>query len=185
VVDEGQGFRRPELVDGRRGVREEYRVNVPSRKSYIYYSKYYYLIAERYYLIAERKRDKERERIFEEEEEEEEESFVLIEGEKCVHFNSKRGTSSLVRLFLFHLFFCMNCLSQEVSSSFRRRTAHDSALDELVVVNFGRHENDVVRDIHLSRRHGIVFLLPRATSSSIRVVSPRLGGKKSITSREN
>ena len=97
MVDEGQGFRRPELVDGRRGVREEYRVNAPSRKSYIYYSKYYYLIAERYYLIAERKRDKERERerererIFEEEEEEEE-SFVLIEGEKCVHFNSKRGT---------------------------------------------------------------------------------------------
>ena len=185
MVDEGQGFRRPELVDGRRGVREEYRVNVPSRKSYIYYSKYYYLIAERYYLIAERKRDKERIFEEEEEEEEEEESFVLIEGEKCVHFNSKRGTSSFSETLSFPSFFCMNCLSQEISSSFRRRTAHDSALDELVVVNFGRHENDVVRDIHLSRRHGIVFLLPRATSSSIRVVSPRLGGKKSITSREN
>ena len=55
----GQGFRRPELVDGRRSVREEYRVNAPSRKSYIYYSKYYYLIAERYYLIS---REEERQR---------------------------------------------------------------------------------------------------------------------------
>ena len=105
MVDEGQGFRRPELVDGRRGVREEYRVNAPSRKSYIYYSKYYYLIAERYYLIAERKRDKERIFEEEEEEEEEEESFVLIEGEKCVHFNSKRGTSSFSETLSFPSFF--------------------------------------------------------------------------------
>ena len=84
-----------------------------------------------------------------------------------------------MRPFLFHLFLYELSFPRQ-PFHFGRRTAHDSALDELVVVNFGRHENDVVRDIHLSRRHGIVFLLPRATSSSIRVVSPRLAARSRL-----
>jgi Xaa-Pro aminopeptidase len=83
VVDEGQGFRRAGFVDGRRGVREEHRVNDLKRfeRERDLRSAHYSENINLYYLIAERERERERERIFEEEEEERE-SFVLIERER-------------------------------------------------------------------------------------------------------
>ena len=95
MVDEGQGFRRAGFVDGRRGVREEHRVNDLKRfeRERDLRSAHYSENINLYYLIAERER--ERERIFEEEEEERE-SFVLIEREREREtFNSKRGTPVL------------------------------------------------------------------------------------------
>ena len=74
MVDEGQGFRRAGFVDGRRGVREEHRVNDSNAREReretlcALFREYKFILLN----SRERERERERERIFEEEEEERE-----------------------------------------------------------------------------------------------------------------